>query len=117
MPERFANEILSITSAAPGWQVQVTQEELDAETRKRTVIDRATYPVVAFALVKIYYYSSSEPGSEVEPVFVDGGKLINATEYQRLHSNVDPEPGDPKVYVSFKLIPPGEQPLRTSQEW
>ncbi|MCW2899691.1 MAG: hypothetical protein JWO67_1956 [Streptosporangiaceae bacterium] len=103
--ERFRGEIQSIIPAAPGWQVHVRREELDRETKERTVEFEGTFPVAAWAMVKRYYLNAG-PSNEVEPVFYDGSRLVHETAYRWMYSDIDPEPGQPKVTVRCELQAP-----------
>ncbi|MGV9427113.1 hypothetical protein ACWDO7_22855 [Streptomyces sp. NPDC003656] len=98
--ERFNNRILSITPAEPGWEVDV--QHVILLNRHKEVEDIGTFPVAVWAVVEVIYRDGT-PVTRVDPVFLDAGSLTTATEYRRLHSNADPEPGEPKEMVSIRL--------------
>ncbi|MFG2025384.1 hypothetical protein [Streptomyces sp. NPDC048825] len=108
---RFSSEILSLTTANPGWQVHMQQRVTDPESRKTEVDEEAWFPVVAWALVKRVYVDG-QTVNETEPVFVENGRLVHSTEYRRLHSDVDPAPGQPKMVVRIAVKPPTEAEAR-----
>jgi len=103
--EPFKSEILSMTTANPGWRVHIQREELDQETKERTLDHEDRFPVVAWAVVQ-RRWSDGELITEAEPVFLWNGSLVNATEYRRMHSDVDPGPGEPKVMVAITVEAP-----------
>ena len=102
---RFQSEILSISTANPGWHVHVQQLVTDPGERGAEVEEESRHPIAAWAVVKRIYADGSE-GIVTEPVFVDAGALTNSTEYRRLHSDLDPAPGQPKMRVSIAIEPP-----------
>ncbi|MFC7844629.1 hypothetical protein [Streptomyces sp. NPDC057382] len=102
---RFQGEILSISTANPGWQVHVQHLYTDPGQRGAQVEEESWHPIAAWAMVKRTYASGSEE-TVTEPVFVDGSSLINSTEYRRLHSDLDPAPGQPKIRVGIAILPP-----------
>ncbi|MFJ4368943.1 hypothetical protein ACIP4S_33095 [Streptomyces chartreusis] len=108
---RFSSEILSLTTANPGWQVHIEQRVTDPETRKTEVEEEDWFPVVAWALVKRVYVDG-QTVNETEPVFSDNGRLVHSTEYRRLHSDLDPAPGQPKIRISIAVESPAEAEVR-----
>lgn len=102
--ERFGNEILSIVPANPGWQVHVQHVVKDAETKRQGVDEESVNPVAAWALVKRTSVDGSSD-SQVEPVFISAGRLINATEYKRMYSIYD-LPGHDDVAIHIKVLDP-----------
>ncbi|AWT42539.1 MULTISPECIES: hypothetical protein [Streptomyces] len=102
---RFHSEILSISTANPGWQVHVQHLYTDPGQRGAEVGEESWHAIAAWALVKRIRADGSEQ-TETEPVFVDANSLINATEYRRLHSDLDPDPGQPKIRVRIAIKPP-----------
>lgn len=102
---RFQGEILSISTANPGWHVHVQQLVTDPGERRAEVEDEGRYPIAAWAVVKRTYPDGAE-GTATEPVFVDAGSLVNSTEYRRLHSDLNPAPGQPKMRVRIAIEPP-----------
>ncbi|MET9479850.1 hypothetical protein [Streptomyces sp. NPDC006638] len=103
--ERFNNRILSITSAEPGWQVET--QTLTTENGRTTAGETTTLPVIVWAVVEVTDRDDTTY-TRVEPVFNDGSSLVTATECRRLHSDVEPEPGNPKEVIRIKVIPPGD---------
>lgn len=106
--ERFRNEILSIIPAAPGWRVGVAHEAFDPQTRERSVERKGIYPIVAWALVR------GPESTEIEPVFCDDGRMVNATEHQRVYSDLNPTPGDPRLTVHIRTLEPAGTDDHTS---
>jgi hypothetical protein len=104
---RFSSEILSLATANPGWQVHVQQRVTDPETRTTEIEEEGRFSVVAWALVK-RIYPDGQTVNETEPVFCENGRLVHSTEYRRLHSDVDPAPGQPKMVVRIEVVPPIE---------
>ncbi|MCO5999794.1 hypothetical protein [Actinoallomurus rhizosphaericola] len=100
--ERFKNEIVSISTAEPGWQVKVRHVEHTVEPRQRTIVEEHTFPIVAWALVASQYADGGSTRN-VEPVFYDGVSLVNSMEYRRMHSEIDVEPGGTKTVISIDL--------------
>jgi hypothetical protein len=103
---RFQSEILSITTANPGWRVRVQERMTDPETRKTETVEDDDFPVVAWALVRRTSITG-ETYNATEPVFCENGRLVHSTEHRRLHSDVDPAPGQPKITVHIEVVPPG----------
>lgn len=105
---RFENEILSMTQAQPGWHVHVRHDVLDVVTKEAGVEHEGHYPIAAWAVVKRWYVSG-EPHTMPEPVFVtDAGQLVNETQYRWMHSDVEPQAGDPKITVAITVVPPDD---------
>lgn len=102
---RFQGEILSISTANPGWQVHVQHLYTAPGRRGAEVEEESWHPIAAWATVKRTYADGSEQ-TVTEPVFVDGSALVNSTEYRRQHSDLDPAPGHPKIRVSITPLPP-----------
>ncbi|WP_314178522.1 hypothetical protein [Streptomyces winkii] len=103
--DRFANQILSMTTANPGWQVHARVEEFDKKTRERSIQAEFRSPVVAWAVVQ-RRSSDGELSTAAEPVFLDGGLLVNSSEYRRENSELHPEPGNPEVTASVRVEAP-----------
>jgi hypothetical protein len=126
MPEigLFANEIIAVTSALPGWAVRVQHidawmcddecEPLDGFCQADGVhVQRSkpdTSPVAAWATVR-RRYRDGEAAVKVEPLFLSGGRLINESEYLRIHSDLTLVT---KVHrattIDVDLIPPTVEP-------
>jgi hypothetical protein len=105
---RFENEVLSMTTAQPGWRVHVRHDVLDTKTKEAGVEHEGHFPIVAWAVVKRWYVDG-ESFSALEPVFVsDAGQLSNETQYRWMHSDVEPDPGDPKITVAITIVPPAD---------
>ena len=110
--DRFQSEILSMTTAQPGWTVRATinGHKLDthrpARVVERWIEQEDEFPVVAWAVV-LHQYPDGTVRKEAEPVFLDdSGRLMHETLYRYQYSDIEPQPGRPKITVSFKIVPP-----------
>jgi hypothetical protein len=102
--EPFTNKILSITPAAPGWNIRIQFMELRPEAQHPVKTDDFTSSIAAWALVE--QPDGGQSITEVEPVFASEWRMCNVTEYRRLYSDLKPEPGDPQITISMEIIPP-----------
>lgn len=102
--EPFASKILSITSAVPGWKIRIRFTELQPGAGRPTVTDDFTVSIAAWALVE--QLEDGQPVTEVEPIFASEWRMLHATEYRRLYSDLKPEPGDPQITIPMEIIPP-----------
>ncbi|WP_329213307.1 hypothetical protein OG257_32795 [Streptomyces sp. NBC_00683] len=105
--ERFNNRILSISPAEPGWHVRVELRSVMGTAHETE--DKFSFPILTWALVESVDRSGAST-TQVEPVFLDGNSPTNSTEYRRMHSNVDPDPGEPKELVSIEILQPEPRP-------
>jgi hypothetical protein len=122
-PGPFANEIIAVTAALPGWAVRVRHidawmcddecEPLDGFCQADGIhVQRSkaeTSPVAAWATVRVRY-TDGETAVKVEPLFLSGGRLINGTEYRRIHSDLTPVT---KIHraatIDVDVMPPAEE--------
>lgn len=102
MTERFNSTILSVAPAPPGWRVRLCRMEVDTQTRKVETKETWDAPVVAWVLVHGEYTGGTD-WTEVEPLFLDNGRLIHSTSLRRRESDLTPEPGDPRITVDIDL--------------
>lgn len=103
---RFRSELLSITPAQPGWQIRVQREEWDPATKQTQVEVEGVFPIVTWGLVK-RWYEDSDPDNAVEAVFLtDSGRTMHETFFRWMYSDLKPRPGEPKVTIDFKILPP-----------
>ncbi|MGS2640250.1 hypothetical protein [Streptosporangium sp. G12] len=86
-PEKFRNELLSLTTANPGWNVHIREVEYDSTTRKHTTSREMTYPIIAWAVVKTRW-SDDSPTNDTEPVFVTELGPTHSSEYRRTYSDL-----------------------------
>lgn len=101
----FANEILSVETANPGWFVHVQHLYKDPGALRPEVEEEYRFVIAAWAMVKRTFADGRE-ATAAEPIFVEGGRLINATEYRRLHSDLDPAAGQPEIRIRINVEPP-----------
>lgn len=105
--DEFRNEVLSMTTAQPGWTVIAQTRNYVRETGESEIEEEHVFPVVAWAVVARH---DNEGGvqNKTEAVFVtQHGQLEHESFYRWQYANPHPEPGEPRVSVSFKLIAPG----------
>lgn len=102
MTAPFANEIIAVTAALPGWTVRVQHvdawkcdddcEPLDGFCQPDGVhVQRdtpETSPVAAWATVRQRQRSGTDHVS-VEPVFSAHGRMYHTTEYRRIFSDLE----------------------------
>lgn len=104
--DRFENEILSMTTAHPGWTVRVRIKAHKPGTSERWVEDESVYPVVGWAVVACHYRDGTV-GNKIEPVFLTGaGQLEHESLYRWEYSDFEPQPDQPKLMVSFEILAP-----------
>lgn len=102
--DRFRNELLSLTTANPGWHVHVEHVEFNTTTKKRDVTERKTFPIIAWALARVWY---TDGGSAVvtEPVFVTNVGPSHTSHYRWVYSELDSD-SDPQVSINITIQPP-----------
>jgi hypothetical protein len=104
--DRFENEILSMTTAQPGWTVHVQVKAHKPGTSERWVEEEDVFPVVGWAVVACRYRDGSV-SNKVEPVFVtSAGRLEHESLYRWQYSELEPRAGQPKITVSFEILAP-----------
>lgn len=108
-PERFRNELLSITTANPGWRVQVRHVACDVDTEERAISHEATFPVVAWGVVRAWFFTGGEE-TRTDPIFLTDVGLTHASEYRRVHSALDPG-SDPQTTIDITVLPPVQEAL------
>ncbi|MFJ6846466.1 hypothetical protein ACIQRE_27805 [Streptomyces griseoluteus] len=102
----FQNEILSMTTAQPGWTVRVQIKGHDKARRERWVEDEGVYPIVGWAVVNCHYRDGGTR-NEIEPVFVtSSGALEHESFYRWQYSDLSPAAGQPRMTVSFEIHEP-----------
>ncbi|MGW2010822.1 hypothetical protein [Streptomyces nigrescens] len=107
--DRFENEILSMATAQPGWTVHVQVKAHKRETNERWVEEEDVFPVVGWAVVACRYRDGGVR-NKVEPVFLtDAGSLEHESLRRWQYSDLEPQPGQPRITVSVKILaPPAE---------
>lgn len=109
----FDSEILSVATANPGWHVHVQHLYKDPGMRQPEVEEEDRFMIAAWAMVKRTFADGRE-ATVAEPIFVEGGRLINATEYRRLNADPNPAAGQPEVRIRIKVEPPVDPKAETS---
>ncbi|MFE0273790.1 hypothetical protein ACFWZY_16965 [Streptomyces sp. NPDC058992] len=105
MSEPFANTVLSVTAAPPGFSVVVHHCETPEGGREK-VVERYAFPVIAWAVVKRTDWSDGREDTRVEPVFLHNGRPTHTSDYRYMHSDLTPEPGEPKRTVGVVVGEP-----------
>lgn len=104
--DRFENEILSMTTAPPGWTVRAQVKAHRRGTSERWVEEEHVFPVVGWAVVACRYRDGSVK-NQVEPVFLtDAGRLEHESLYRWQYSDLEPKAGQPRFTVSFEIRAP-----------
>lgn len=104
--DRFENEILSMSTALPGWAVRVQIKAHKPGTNERWVEEEDVFPVVGWAVVACRYRDGGV-SNKVEPVFVtSAGRLEHESLYRWQYSELEPKAGQPRVTVSFEIFAP-----------
>ncbi|MFC9987907.1 hypothetical protein ACFXKV_04420 [Streptomyces globisporus] len=104
--DRFRNEILSMTTAQPGWTIRAQVNAHKKEADERWVEDEAVFPVVGWAVVSCHFRDGGV-GNRAEAVFLTAeGRLEHESEYRWQYSDLQPKPGQPRMTVSFEIRAP-----------
>ncbi|MFI1525544.1 hypothetical protein [Streptomyces griseus] len=103
--DRFRNEILSMTTAQPGWTIRAQVNALNRGTSERWVEDEAVFPVVGWAVVSCHFRDGGV-GNRTEAVFLTEGRLGHESLYRWQYSDLEPKPGEPRMTVSFEIRAP-----------
>lgn len=107
--DRFENEILSMATAQPGWTVHVQTKAHKPGTSERWVEEEGVFPVVGWAVVACRYRDGSI-SNKVEAVFLtDTGQLEHESLHRWQYSDLKPQPGQPRITVSFKILAPSAE--------
>ncbi|MFG3046205.1 hypothetical protein ACGFZR_14915 [Streptomyces sp. NPDC048241] len=105
----FQNEILSMTTAQPGWTVHVKVQAHVKESGERWVDDEGVFPIVGWAVVACHYRDGGVKNN-VEAVFVtSAGRLEHESFYRWQYTDLEPRAGEPKMTVSFAIREPGAE--------
>lgn len=122
-PEPFANEIIAVTAALPGWTVRVQHIDAwmcDDDCDQARGFCRAdgvhvqrsspeTSPVAAWATVR-HRYKDGKAEVRAEPLFLSADRLVNETEYRRIYSDLTPVAGTHRATtISIVVNPPAEE--------
>ncbi|MFJ2568992.1 hypothetical protein ACIOYT_01035 [Streptomyces halstedii] len=104
--DRFRNEILSMTTAQPGWTIRAQVKAHRKGTGERWVEDEAVFPVVAWAVVACHFRDGGI-GNRAEAVFLTAeGRLEHESFYRWQYSELEPKAGQPRMTVSFEVHAP-----------
>ncbi|WP_405479784.1 hypothetical protein [Streptomyces anulatus] len=104
--DRFRDEILSMTTAQPGWTIRAQVNAHKRGTSERWVEDEAVFPVVGWATVSCHFRGGGV-ANRAEAVFLNAaGQLEHESEYRWKYSELEPTPGQPRVTVSFEIRAP-----------
>jgi hypothetical protein len=104
--DRFENEVLSMTTAQPGWAVRVQVNAHKPGTSERWVEEEDVFPVVGWAVVACRYRDGGV-SNKVEPVFLtSAGRLEHESLYRWQYSELEPRAGHPRITVSFEILAP-----------
>ncbi|MEV7466080.1 hypothetical protein AB0O20_06145 [Streptomyces kronopolitis] len=104
--DRFENNVLSMTTAHPGWTVHVQVKAHKPGTSERWVEEEGVFPVVGWAVVACHYRDGSVR-NKVEPVFLTvGGRLERESLYRWQYTELEPPAGQPRTTVSFEIRSP-----------
>ena len=107
--DRFENEVLSMATAQPGWRVRVQVKAYKRETSERWVEEEDVFQVVGWAVVACRYRDGGVR-NKVEPVFLtDTGQLGHESLHRWQYSDLEPQPGQPRITVSFKILAPSAE--------
>ncbi|WP_405698208.1 hypothetical protein OHA99_26745 [Streptomyces coelicoflavus] len=102
MAEKFQSKILNIIPAHPDLYLRTKIIELFPD-KSQIVTVSDNFRIIAWATVE-RYYPGDETNVDVEAVFVDSSisRPVHETSYRYVHSELNPEPGEPKVMVAFE---------------
>jgi hypothetical protein len=104
--DHFRNEILSMTTAQPGWTVHARINAHKQGTNERWVENEAVFPVVGWAVVASHFQDGGV-GNRLEAVFLTAeGRLEHESFYRWQYSELEPKAGRPRMTVSFEIRPP-----------
>ncbi|MDQ0694174.1 hypothetical protein [Streptomyces sp. W4I9-2] len=104
--DRFRNEIISMTTAQPGWTVRARINAHKRGTNERWVEEEAVFPVVGWAVVACHFQDGSV-GNRPEAVFLTPeGRLEHESYHRWQYSELEPKEGDPRMTVSFEIRAP-----------
>ena len=104
--DRFENEVLSMTTAQPGWAVRVQIKAHKPGTSERWVEEEDVFPVAGWAVVACRYRDGGV-SNKVEPVFVTSAAgLEHESLYRWQYSELEPKAGQPRITVSFEILAP-----------
>jgi hypothetical protein len=107
--DHFRNEVLSMTTAQPGWTVDVQVKAHKKGTSERWVEEEAVFPVVGWAVVACHFRDGGV-GNRVEPVFLTKeGRLEHESLYRWQYSEPEPKAGEPTITVSFEVRAPSDE--------
>lgn len=107
--DRFENEVLSMATAPPGWRVRAHVKAQKPGTGERWVESEEVLPVVGWAVVACHYRDGGG-GNKVEPVFLtSSGRLEHESLYRWQYTELKPQPGEPRVTVSFEILAPSAE--------
>jgi hypothetical protein len=105
MNEPFASEVLSVTSAPPGFSVDVWHYETPPGGQE-TAVERRRLPVVAWAVVKFDAFDDGRADVRIEPVFLWNSTPTHTSQYRWMFSDLRPAAGEPKKTVGIDVCEP-----------
>ncbi|MFJ3793918.1 hypothetical protein [Kitasatospora sp. NPDC090091] len=112
MAEPFENRIESIIPATPGLVVHATVREYFHDTGEY-VVRTDVCRLVSWALVSRQHADTEE--TKVEPVFLLDGMAVNASEHQRMYSELDRAPGSRIAKATVRVVTVPATQLLTAQ--